>query len=138
MHQPQTLEMAIDADAFRRTEGPLAAPFQMLLETVMNVPIDRAKSLRGIAKIEVVLPAFHLPVHLVNQVRNGLIALPMISHLMQLLPLLLQSLSRRTHVQISPSTTLQVVVIAEREAQKVQVFPFLFDIHHAGLLPVDL
>jgi len=81
-------------------EGPLAAPSQMLRETIANLRIDLSKGLPWIPKVEVVPPSFQAPVQLLNQLRDGLKTLPMIGHLVQLLPLLLQGFLRRTHVEI--------------------------------------
>src|SRR5260370_32746760 len=83
---------------FRRSVGPLAAPSQMLRETVADVRVDLAEGLAWIPKVEVVLPAPQVPVQLRNQFRDRLMALPMISHLVQLLPFLLQSFLRRTDI----------------------------------------
>src|ERR1019366_2406122 len=58
--------------------------------------------------------------------------------LVQLLPLLLQRFRRRTHIQIPPPAPLQVLVVAERESQKVQTRSFFLQIHHPRFLPIDL
>src|ERR1039458_8623831 len=95
VHQPKTLELRIEADPFRRSEGPLAASSQVLRETIANVPVDLSESLAWIPEVEVVPPAFQVPVHSLNQLRDRLEALPMIGHLVQLLPFLLQGFRDR-------------------------------------------
>src|ERR1039458_9490863 len=127
VHQPQSLDLLIEANPFRRSEGPLAASSQMLRETTTNGPVDVSEGLAWKPKVEVVLPALQVPVQPLNQLRDRLKALAMIRHLVQLLPLLLQSFRRRTHIQIPPPAPLQVLVVAECESQKVQtrsLFPF--------------
>jgi hypothetical protein len=110
----------------------------MLRETITNVRIDLSEGHAGVPKVEVVLPALQVPVQLLNQYRDRFHALPMIGHFMQLLPFLLQSFGRRTHVEIPPSAPLQVIVVAEREAQKVQTRSLLLPVDYPRLLPIDL
>ena len=138
VNQPKLLEVVVKAAPFRRAEGPLAAPFEMLLQTVSNVRVDLPEGLSRIAKIEVVRPAFQMPVQVLHQSRDRLITLPMVSHLMQFVPFPLQRLLRRRHIQVLPSASFQIVVIAERVSQKVQTRPFLVQFHHSRFLPVDL
>src|SRR5260370_2557526 len=90
-HQPKTLDLLIETDTFRRSVGPLAAPSQMLRETVANVRVDLSEGLAWIPKVEVVLPARQVPVQLLNQFRDRLVAPPLIWPLLQLLPVLCQS-----------------------------------------------
>src|SRR5438445_2033100 len=110
----------------------------MLRETITNVRVDLSEGYARISKVEVVLPTFQVPVQLLNQLRDRLKTLTMIRHLVQLFPFLLQGLRRRTHVQIPPPLPFQVLVVAERESQKVQTRSFFLQIHHLCLLPIDL
>src|ERR1035437_7237195 len=110
----------------------------MLRETISNVPVDLAESLAGMPKVKVVLPALQVPVQFLNQLRDRLAALAMVRHLVQLLPFLLQGFRRRTHIQIPPPAPVQVLVVAERESQKVQSRSFFLQMHHPGLFPIDL
>src|ERR1035437_7842265 len=87
-HQPKSLDLLIETDPCRRPVGPLAAPSQMLRETVASGRVDLAEGLAWIPKGEVFLPALHVPVQPLNQVRDRLAALPMTGHLVQFLPLL--------------------------------------------------
>src|ERR1019366_1290019 len=50
VHQPQSLDLLIEANPFRRSEGPLAASSQMLRETTTNVPVDVSEGLAWIPK----------------------------------------------------------------------------------------
>src|SRR5260370_6323682 len=84
IHQSKALDLFIVADSFRRSVGPLAAPSQVLRETVSNVRVDLTEGLAWIPKVEEVLPALQVPVQLLNQLRDRLVALPMIGHLVQL------------------------------------------------------
>src|SRR5664280_754877 len=138
IHQPKSLDLLIEADPFRRSVGPLAAPSQMLRETAADVRVDRSEGHAWIPKVEVVLPALQVPVQPLNQLRDRLAALPIIGPLVQLFPFLLQSFRRRTHIQIPPSAPLQALVVAERESQKVQTRSFFLQIHHPRFLPIDL
>src|SRR5258708_32634592 len=98
----------------------------MLPETVTNIRVDLSEGHARIAKDEVVLPTFQVPVQFLSQLRNWLEALVMIRHLVQLFPLLLQSLRRRAHVKVPPPLPFQVVAVAERESQKVQTRSLFF------------
>src|ERR1035438_3290011 len=102
MHQPKALDLFVIADPFRRPEGPLAAPSQMLRETTPKVRVNLSEGYPRIPEIEVVLPAPQMPVQSLNQLRDRLAVLPGIGLFVQLLPLLLQSFLRRTHIEIPP------------------------------------
>src|ERR1017187_6959751 len=97
--QPKSLDLFVEADPFRWSVGPLAAPSQMLRETVTNVRVDLSEGLPWIPKVEVVLPALQVPIQLLYQLRDRLVALPMISHLVQLLPFLLRSEEHTSELQ---------------------------------------
>jgi len=51
----------------------LAAPSQMLRETIPNVRVDRAEGHPRVSKVKVVAPASQVPVQLLNQLRDGLV-----------------------------------------------------------------
>ena len=102
----------------------------MLRETVARGRVDLWEGLAWIPQVEVILPALQAPVQLLYQFRDRLVALPMIGHLVQLLPFLLQSFRRRTHISIPPPAPFQVIVVAERESQKVQTRSFFLPVHH--------
>src|SRR6516225_565777 len=72
--------------SLRTTVWPLAAPLQMLDQTVPNVAFDLTVGTRGIPEGKVVHPSFQVPIQLSNQDRDRLMALTTIRHLMQLLP----------------------------------------------------
>src|SRR5260370_11231641 len=93
IHQSKSLDLLIVADPFRRLVGPLAAPSQVLRKTVSNVRVDLTEGLAWIPKVEVVLPALQVPVHLLNQLRDRLMPLPMIGPLVLLLPVPVHGLS---------------------------------------------
>ena len=90
----------------------------MLRETVSNVRVDLSKGHEQLSEVEVVLPALQVPVQFLNQLRNRLEALLMVSHFAQLFPFLPQGFRRRAHVQIPPPFPFHVFVVAERESQK--------------------
>jgi hypothetical protein len=60
----------------------------MVLETFVNVRVDISEGSAWIPKVEVVLPTLQVPVQLLHQSRDRLVALPMIGHLVQLPPFL--------------------------------------------------
>ena len=74
------VKMMVNADPFRRSKGPLAAPSQMLAETVASVVVDRSKGLTRMSEAKVVPPSFQVPVDLLNQLRNRLEAPLTIRH----------------------------------------------------------
>src|SRR5215831_1279429 len=121
VQQPETFELPVVTDPFRRSEGPLTAATEMLRKSLTKVRVDRTESLPRIAEVEVVLPASQVPVDLLYQLRDRLEALPMIGHRVQLGPLPFQGLGRRTHVQIPPPSPLQVVVVAERVSRPAEL-----------------
>src|SRR5260370_39627620 len=91
IHQSKALDLFIVADSFRRSVGPLAAPSQVLRETVSNVRVDLTEGLAWIPKIEVVLPALQVPVQLLNQLRDRLWAPPEMRYIRQPFPFTLSS-----------------------------------------------
>src|SRR5690606_16287160 len=109
---------------------PLAAALQMLDQTALNVALDLRVGTRDVPETEVVSPALQLPVQLANQDRNGLETLTAVRHFVQLLPLPLDGLFRREHVQVFPPTSFQIAVVPERIPQKVQTRPFFPQVHH--------
>src|SRR5260370_16486844 len=84
IHQSKSLDLLIVADPFRRLVGPLAAPSQVLRKTVSNVRVDLAEGLASIPKVELALPAPQVPAHLLNQLRDRLLTMPVVGHLSQL------------------------------------------------------
>src|ERR1035438_418724 len=78
VYQPKPLDLLIEADPFRRSEGPLAASSQMLRETTTNVPVDVSEGLAWIPKVEVVLPALQVPVQPLNQLRDRIAQLSLL------------------------------------------------------------
>jgi hypothetical protein len=50
----------------------------MLRETIPNVRVDRSEGDARVPKVEVVSPALQVPVETLDQLRDGLRALPMI------------------------------------------------------------
>src|SRR5215467_1483409 len=116
----------------------LAPALQMLDQTVPNVALDLTVGTRGIPKGEVVHPALQMPIQLSNQDRNRLMTLMTVCHFAQLLPLALNRLIRRDHIQIFPITSFQIAVVPKRVSQKVQTCPFFPQVHHPRLFPIDL
>src|SRR6185436_920005 len=121
-----------------RTIWPLAASLQMLDQTVPNIAFDLAVSADGIAERKVVHPTFQVPIQLANQNRDRLETLTTFGHFVQLLPLPLDRLPRRKHIQVFSIPTFPVAVVPKCVTQKVQTFPFFPQIHYPRLFPVDL
>src|SRR5712675_3032207 len=117
---------------------PLAASLQMLDETALNKAVDLTVNTRRVPEGEVVRPAFQVPIQLSNQNRDRLETLMTVGHFVQLLPLPLDRLLRRKHIQISPPASFQITVVPKRVPQKVQTRPFVPQIHHSRLFPIDL
>src|SRR5438128_9462659 len=84
------------------------------------MPVDLTKRVPWISELEVVAPAFQVPIKLVNQCRYRLMALMTVRHLRQLVPFPLQRLLRRSHMQIPVAAAIPVAVPAKCETQKVQ------------------
>src|SRR5579872_288262 len=121
-----------------RAIWPLAAALQMPDQTVPNIALDLTVGAGGVAKREVVHPTSQMPIQLANQDGDRLEALTTPGHLMQLFPLSLDRLPRREHVQVLPIPAFPIPVIPKRVSQKVQTRPFLPQVHHPRLFPVDL
>src|SRR5579864_2362996 len=107
-------------------------------ETATHVPVDLPVHARGIPEGEVVRPTFPVPIQLSNQSRDRLEALMTIGHLMQLLSFPLDRFVRRKHIQVPLRASFQIAIIAKRVSQKVQTRPWLPQVHHSRLFPVDL
>src|SRR6516162_5823056 len=134
----QARQMLKPLFSLRTTVWPLAAPLQMLDQTVPNVAFDLTVGTRGIPEGKVVHPSFQVPIQLSNQDRDRLMALTTIRHLMQLLPFPLDRLSRREYVQVFSIASFQITVIPERITQKVKTRALLPQVHHPRLFPIDL
>src|SRR5271165_2116082 len=118
-NQPQARQMLQPDLPFGRLVGPLAAALQMLDQSAPNISIDLTVGAGGVSEGEIVRPSFQVPIQLANQDRNWFEALMTIRHLVQLLPLPLDGLLRRKHIQVSPAASFQITVVPECEAQKV-------------------
>src|ERR1700730_12487674 len=124
--------------SLRRTIWPLAASLQMLNQTVPNIAFDLTVGADGVAERKVVPPTFQVPIQLTNQNRNRLEALTTLSHFVQLLPLPLDRFPRRKHIQVLTIASFPIAIVAKCISQKVQTCPFLPQIHHPRLFPIDL
>src|SRR6266581_5681493 len=124
--------------SLRRPVRPLATSLQMLDQTALNMALDLTVGTRGISQGEVVRPSSQVPIQLSNQNRNWLKTLMTVGHLVQLLPLPLDRLLRRKHIQVFPVASFSIAIVSKRVSQKVQTRPFLPQIHHSRLFPVDL
>src|ERR1700738_1215593 len=107
-------------------------------ETASHVPVDLPVHARGIPEGEVVRPAFQVPIQLSDQSRNRLVALMTVGHLAQLLSFSLDRFIRRKHNQIILMASFSLAIIPKRVSQKVQIRPWLPQVHHSRLFPVDL
>src|ERR1035441_6086465 len=72
----------------------------MLNQATAHVPVDLPVRTRGVPNGKVVRPPFQMPIQLSNQCRDRLKALMTVRHLVQLLPLPLDRLRRRKHIQV--------------------------------------
>src|SRR5260370_39043032 len=100
----------------RRTVRSLAASLQMLNQTALNIAIDLTVDTDGITEGKVVRPPSQVPIQLSNQGRNWLEALVTIGHLVQLLPLPLNRLVRRKHIQVFSIASFPITVVPKRVA----------------------
>src|ERR1700693_2724018 len=83
----------------------------MLDQTVPNVAFDLTVGTGWIPKGKVVHPTFQVPIQLPNQDRDRLMALMTIRHFAQPLPLPLDCLARRKHIQVFSIASFQIAVI---------------------------
>src|SRR5260370_364600 len=110
----------------------------MLDQTALNIALDLAVGAHGVPKGKVVRPSLQVSIQLSNQDRDRLEALMTIGHLVQLLPLSLDRLLRRKHIQVVPVSPFAVAVVPKRVSQKVQTGSLLPQVHHPRLIPIDL
>src|SRR5260370_6844241 len=110
----------------------------MLDQTALNIALDLAVGAHGVPKGKVVRPSLQVSIQLSNQDRDRLEALMTIGHLGQLLPLSLDRLLRRKHIQVVPVSPFAVAVVPKRVSPKVQTGSFLPQVHHPRLLPMSL
>jgi hypothetical protein len=87
---------------------------------------------------KVVHPTLQVSVQLSDQYRDWLMALMTVRHFVQLLPLQLECLDRRKHIQVFPIASFPVAVVPKRIPQKVQTCPFFPQVYHPRFLPIDL
>src|SRR6267154_628335 len=111
--------------SWRKLVRPLTAALQMLDQTALNMALDLTVGAHGVPDGKVVRPSFQMPIQLSNQHRNRLKALMTVSHFVQLLPLPLDRLFRRKHIQVLPVAALPVAIVPKRVSQKVQACPLL-------------
>src|SRR5713101_3734629 len=97
----------------------------MLDQTALNMALDLAVGAHGIPQGKVVCPSFQMPIELSDQDRDRLKALMTIRHFVQLLPLSLDRLLRRKHIQILSTSTFPVAIVPKCVPQKVQTRAFL-------------
>ena len=62
--------MRVQADAFGRSVGTLAATAEMESQTLLRVMVEIPVGLAGIAETEISRPALKIPVQVLNQVRT--------------------------------------------------------------------
>src|SRR3990172_8638004 len=118
--QAQLIQLLVVADSLRRSVGSLAAPSQVVHETVSCVPVDRPECLARVAVLEVVPPSPQLLVEFPDQDWDGFEAHAGAGSLPQFCLFPLDRLLRRSHVQVAPIPALPVPVIPERVSEKVQ------------------
>ena len=78
------------------------------------IPIDLTVDTRGVPNGKVVHPTSQVPVQLSNQDRDWFEALMTVRHFVQLLPLLLDCLRRRKHIQVLLIASFQIAVVPKR------------------------
>src|SRR6516225_11122757 len=127
--QAQALVVLVEADPFGRLEGPLAAPSQVLPKTEKDMTVDLIEGVAGITEAKVARPASQVSIQLLHQDRDRLPTVGLAGHLPQFLPLSLQSLFRRRHVQIT-SRPQAAALVSKREPQKVQTRSLLLQVQH--------
>src|SRR5260370_23656059 len=110
----------------------------MLDQTALNIALDLAVGAHGVPKGKVVRPSLQVSIQLSNQDRDRLEALMTIGDLVQLLPLSLDRLLRRKHIQVVPVSPFAVAVVPKRVSQKVQTGSLLPQVHPPRLIPIDL
>jgi len=119
-NQPQLRQVLQPLFSLRKTVWPLAASWQMLDETVPNVALDLTVGAGGVPEGKVVHPTLQVSVQLSDQYRNWLMALMTVRHSVQFLPLSLECLDRRKHIQVFPIASFPVAVVPKRIPQKGQ------------------
>jgi hypothetical protein len=110
----------------------------MLDQATAHVPVNLPVNAAGVPNGKVVRPPFQVPIQLANQCRDRLEALMTVRHFVQLLPLPLDRLLRRKHIQVLLVAPFQIAIIPKRVSQKVQARSFFPQVHHPRLFPVDL
>src|SRR5512139_114223 len=96
------MEMLVVRHSLRQPVGALAAVMlQVVRQSIAQVPVDLPKSVPRIAPRKVVAPALCLSIQLRYETRDRSATLTAIRQLVDPIPLSLQRLLRRPHVQIS-------------------------------------
>src|SRR5579872_1471311 len=135
--QAKALQLDRERHPFRRSEGSLAPTLQVVRETFEDEPVDLPIGGARITVREVEFPALQDLVDLSDQFRNRKERPGGADQPPQFVPQPLQSLVRRKHVQIAPSATISVPIVAERVAHEVHTRSRMMHLHHPRLLSVD-
>src|SRR5205823_6393909 len=114
------------------------APLEMLRQAATYVRVNLPERGTRVPKTKVIRPATQMSIQILNQHRDGIATVPTTDQLPQLGPLPCEGLRGGKHVQVAMAAPLAVTVLAEGESQKVQGHPFLLQVNHSGLAPVDL
>src|SRR5258708_6052257 len=136
--QPQAHQVLVPRLSSRRTVRPLTAALQMLDQTALNIAVDLTVNAPGVPDGKIVRPPFQVPIQLSNQGWDRLETLMTVGHFVQFLPLSLDRLLRRIHIQVFACASFQIAVVPKRVSQKVQTRSLFPQIHHSRLFPVDL
>jgi len=139
IHQPQFLQVLMHRPAFRSSKGSLTPSLEMRYQAKFKITVDLTKCLAWITVIKIVPPACQLAVHLTDHAWNRHTTAPSGRQFTQLSALTGNRLIRHKHIEVSLLPILiQTSVKTKREAQKVKAPSYFFQVHHLGLLSIDL
>src|ERR1039458_6485095 len=111
-HPPPAVETAVGCVVVNVGSGDRA-------RTSNDLPVRT----RGVPNGKVVRPPLQVPIQLPNQCQDRLKALMTVRHLVQLLPLPLDSLFRRKHIQVLLIAPFQIAIIPKRVSRKFRLAP---------------
>src|ERR1035438_9113352 len=97
----------------------------MLDQATAHVPVNLPVNAVGVPNGKVVRPPFQVPIQLSNQARDRLKALMTVRPLVQLLPLPLDRLFRRKHIQVLLVAPFQIAIIPKRVSHESSGSPLL-------------
>jgi hypothetical protein len=139
IHQSQSYQVVVYTSALWNTKGSLAPTLEMGNQAKFKKTVDLAECFAWITVIEVVPPAYQLPVDLDDHAGNWHTTAPSGRQFAQLIALTSNRFLRHKHVEVPLfPVSIQTSIKTKGKAQKIKAASYFFEVYHLGLFPIDL